>query len=94
MANLEFITKKIREMVDNSRGSKKEYKEEVEEILVEMGTTKEELKNNCTRQLVIKRLAETNSEEEVRDLLTFYTKMTQERRKITTLKTILSLLTD
>ena len=94
MANLEFVTKKIREMLDKSREDKNEYKAEVEEILMEMGTTQEEVDSSWTKALVVKRLAETNSEKEVKELLTFYTKMSQERRKITTLNRILSLLTD
>lgn len=94
MANLGFLKNKLNQLLEEAREDKRGYLEDLQEDLISMGTTQEELENNFAKKLVIKRLAESTDEKEIKILLTTYTKACQERRKITTLRKILSYLED
>lgn len=89
MNKLESLFKKLNIHLEDAREEKIELREDVNGLLMKMGCTQEEIDSNWTKTLVIQKLKESTSEKEIKVLLNEYTKLCQERRRITTLTKVI-----
>ena len=89
MIELDSLFNKLHAHLEDAREDKKELRDDVNEQLIKMGCTQEEIESNWTKVLVIQRLKESTSEKEIKILLNDYTKLCQERTRIITLTKII-----